>query len=122
MNSSPPSCSSHGEHWSGLPFPPPGDLPDPGIELIPLSSPDWQADSLLLAYSTKFAALKENYFSNSRVRNTVLLLSHQCAFHLMKYMGNFKQITLFYLATRKLTEISEILPGIKIHKACISLN
>ena len=21
------------EHWSGLPFPPPGDLPDPEIEL-----------------------------------------------------------------------------------------
>ena len=21
------------EHWSGLPFPPPGDLPDPGVEL-----------------------------------------------------------------------------------------
>ena len=21
------------EHWSGLPFPPPGDLPNPGIEL-----------------------------------------------------------------------------------------
>ena len=21
------------EYWSGLPFPPPGDLPDPGIEL-----------------------------------------------------------------------------------------
>ena len=21
------------EHWSGLPFPSPGDLPDPGIEL-----------------------------------------------------------------------------------------
>ena len=20
------------EHWGGLPFPPPGDLPDPGIE------------------------------------------------------------------------------------------
>ena len=20
------------EHWSGLPFPPPGDLPDPGVE------------------------------------------------------------------------------------------
>ena len=27
------------EHWSGLPFPPPGDLPDPGIELAsPTSS------------------------------------------------------------------------------------
>ena len=24
--------SSRQEHWSGLPFPPPGDLPDPGIE------------------------------------------------------------------------------------------
>jgi len=22
------------EHWSGLPCPPPGDLPDPGIELV----------------------------------------------------------------------------------------
>ena len=24
------------EHWSGLPFPPPGDLPDPGIEPVSL--------------------------------------------------------------------------------------
>ena len=22
------------EYWSGLPFPSPGDLPDPGIELV----------------------------------------------------------------------------------------
>ena len=29
----------------GLPLPPPGDLPDPGIKL---SSPAWQADSLPL--------------------------------------------------------------------------
>ena len=26
---------SRPEHWSGLPCPPPGDLPDPGIELRP---------------------------------------------------------------------------------------
>ena len=32
------------EYWSGLPFPFPGDLPHPGIELV---SPAWQADSLL---------------------------------------------------------------------------
>ena len=31
------------KHWSGLPHPPPGDLPDPGIEL---ESPALQADSL----------------------------------------------------------------------------
>ena len=26
------------EYWSGLPCPPPGDLPDPGIKLISLMS------------------------------------------------------------------------------------
>ena len=31
------------EHWSGLPFSSPGDLPDPGIES---GSPALQADSL----------------------------------------------------------------------------
>ena len=27
------------EYWSGLPFPPPGDLPNPGIEPSSLASP-----------------------------------------------------------------------------------
>ena len=35
---------SRQEYWSGLPFPSPGDLPDPGIEP---ASPALQADSLL---------------------------------------------------------------------------
>ena len=30
---------SRQEYWSGLPFPPPGDLPDPGIESPPLACP-----------------------------------------------------------------------------------
>ena len=34
---------SRQEHWSGLPFPSPGDLPDPGIEP---RSPTLQADAL----------------------------------------------------------------------------
>ena len=34
---------SRQEYWSGLPFPSPGDLPDPGINP---ASPAWQADSL----------------------------------------------------------------------------
>ena len=33
------------EYWSGLPFPPPGHLPDPGIKPV---SPTLQADSLPL--------------------------------------------------------------------------
>ena len=47
MDCSPPGLSVHGisqqEYWSGLPCPPPGDLPNPGIEP---SSPTLQADSL----------------------------------------------------------------------------
>ena len=40
----PPSMGfSRPEYWSGLPFPSPGDLPDPGIEL---RSPALQADAL----------------------------------------------------------------------------
>ena len=35
---------SRQEYWSGLPFPSPGDLPDPGIEPW---SPALQADALL---------------------------------------------------------------------------
>ena len=30
---------SRQEYWSGVPFPPPGDLPNPGIELESLTSP-----------------------------------------------------------------------------------
>ena len=35
------------ESWSGLPFLSPGDLPDPGIQLV---SPDWQMYSLPLSH------------------------------------------------------------------------
>ena len=38
---------SRQEYWSGLPFPSPGDLPDPGIEP---RSPSLQADALPYAY------------------------------------------------------------------------
>jgi len=34
---------SRQEYWNGLPFPSPGDLPDPGIKP---GSPELQADSL----------------------------------------------------------------------------
>ena len=40
----PPSMEfSRQEYWSGLPFPSPGDLPDPGIEA---GSPASEADTL----------------------------------------------------------------------------
>ena len=38
---------SRQEYWSGLPFPSPGDLPDPGIKP---TFPAWQVDSLSLSH------------------------------------------------------------------------
>ena len=44
MDFSPPGSSVHGdspgkEYWSGLPCPPPGDLPNPGLKPVTLMSP-----------------------------------------------------------------------------------
>ena len=44
----PPSMEfSRQQYWSGLPFPSPGYLPDPGIEPMSLA---WQVDSLPLSH------------------------------------------------------------------------
>ena len=42
-----PDSFVHGIYWSGLPFPSPGDFPDPGTEPV---SPALQADSLPLSH------------------------------------------------------------------------
>ena len=41
------------EYCSGLPFPPPGDLLDPGVKPMSHVSPVLQADSLMAASSGK---------------------------------------------------------------------
>ena len=41
---------SRQESWSGLPFPAPGDLPNPGIEPESVASPALQTDFLLLSH------------------------------------------------------------------------
>ena len=41
---------SRQEYWSGLPCPPPGHLPDPGIKLASPVTPSLQADSSLLSH------------------------------------------------------------------------
>ena len=52
MDSSPPGSIgfSRQEYCNGLPCPPPGDLPHPGIEPMSPAAPALQADSLLLSY------------------------------------------------------------------------
>ena len=48
------------ENWSGFPFPPPGDPPDPGIEV---ASPALQVDSLPLSHQgcPRYKMAIENY-------------------------------------------------------------
>ena len=41
---------SREDYWSGLPFPLPGDLPDPGIEHMSPVDPALQVDSLSLSH------------------------------------------------------------------------
>ena len=52
---------SRQEYWSGLPFLPPGDLPNSGTEPASLVSPALAGDSLPLShYSDKKKKLKKN--------------------------------------------------------------
>ena len=60
MGCSLPGSSVHGfprqEYWSGLPFPSPEDLPDPGVEP---TSPSLQADCLPSEPPGKLTFMKE---------------------------------------------------------------
>ena len=49
---------SRQEYWSGLPFPTPGHLPDPGIEHLSTVSTCWQVDSLPLSVPRELHELK----------------------------------------------------------------
>ena len=66
MDCSPPGSSVHGisqqEYWSGLPFPPPGGLPDPGIEPM---SPALQAESLPSEAPSQVALVVKNPSANA---------------------------------------------------------
>ena len=61
---------SRQEYWSGLPFPSPGDLPDPGIE--PRSS-TLKADALT---SVLFGKPRKHYFLESLINKTNSVLSY----------------------------------------------
>ena len=66
---------SRQESWSGLPFPPPGDLPDPGIKL---GSPALQVDSLPLSH---LGSLASPYSENECQSPSMTLRVH--------YLGSF---------------------------------
>ena len=55
------------EYWSGLPCPPPGDLPDPGIETVSLLSPAL-AGRFYTTSATWEAPLEYGISPNGKVR------------------------------------------------------
>ena len=64
---------SRQEQWSGLPFPPPGDLPDPGIEPMSLASPALAGRSLPLHHLGQQTILKFIWRDKRpRITNTIL--------------------------------------------------
>ena len=63
-------------YWSGLPCPPPGDLPDPGIKPESPEYTELQVDSLLLSHwesPTLVHRLQQTAFADKRLFETSLL-------------------------------------------------
>ena len=71
------------EYWNGLPFPPPGDLPDLGIEHVSPSSP-----ALNLPQSYHLSILRGTILSS----RTNLMLSFQLGKERLKQKKKIKQI------------------------------
>ena len=59
---SPSMGFSRQEYWSGLPFPFPGDLPNPGIKPLFPVSPELQEDSLPLSHPGRPKPLCLNFY------------------------------------------------------------
>jgi len=56
---------SRQEYWDGMPFSPPGDLPDPGIEPVVLKSPAL-AGGFFYHSRHREAQLCGGYYANSK--------------------------------------------------------
>ena len=69
---------SRQEYWSGLPFPSPGDLPDPGIEP---RSPTLQANSLLTELWGKPYTLKLKIIYTTTIRQDTKVILFLFWFH-----------------------------------------
>ena len=97
MDCSPPSPPSmdfpRQEYWSGLPFPPPGDLPDPGIEPMSPASPALQVGSLPLSHLLTSALQTELQSSGKRAGGQCQGSSDDCT--------GIKWYKLIYQVTRE---------------------
>ena len=98
MDCSPPGFSVHGffrhEYWSELPCPPPGDLPNQGIQPESPVPPALHVDSLPFSHQgSPWEGLGENYFSGPI---HCLLLKHTKAISFWSGRGFREQPVSFY--------------------------
>ena len=101
-------ASVHGilqqEYWSVLPLPPPGDLPDPGIEP---RSPALQADSLLSASSgkpvyTKLICILFFFFFLQHTAS--ISWSKKISNWLLRYIGRYVNVCVYVYRYRWMNE------------------
>ena len=74
---------SRQEYSTGLPCPPPGDLPDPRIEPVSLASPAL-AGGFFITSTTWEATLRSILYSNNSKTPLLLSLKSQYAYHKWK--------------------------------------
>ena len=78
---------SRQEYWNGLPFPFPGDLPDPGTEPMSLTSVSCIGRQLLYQWATWEALYKA--LQNSEFFKFLGLPSEQISSHIMVFLNCF---------------------------------
>ena len=66
---------SRQEYWSGLPCPPPGQLSDPGIELVSLLSPAL-AGGFFTTSATWEACMKNYHLPEVKTKSVVNAIKH----------------------------------------------
>ena len=96
------------EHWSGLPFPFPEDLPGPGIEPMPLH---WQENSLSLSHL------------EAPIRTIVQLLSHVWLFATPKTEAHQSSLSsTISLSLLKFMSIELVMPSSHLILCCSLLH
>ena len=69
---------SRQEYWSGLPFPLPGDLPDPGIEPTSLALPAWAGKFFITSASREVSLCDICDNNRSKVAFLYIFFSNVC--------------------------------------------
>ena len=106
---------SRQEYWSGLPFPSPGDLPDPGIKP---RSPAWEADTLtseppLPGIKPESPALQGDVAHETQIQETLKL--YVPLYYKMgeAYLAKTHKVTVNYLSC---------LSRVKVAQSCLTLS